>query len=141
MIRITGLETLIRKLDKDTLLKSPVRQLLTQAAALLDRETKLRTPVDTGRLRAGWNATVDKAPFPMWANVANNVEYAPFVEFGTSRMEARHVSPQRGVSGGSRIPRILGTGPMTEALGKTTKPIEKILRQIGGEVEKIWGKR
>jgi hypothetical protein len=49
--------------------------------------------VDTGRYRAAWRAGFDKARvrgkgLRTTATVTNNVEYGPFVEFGTSKMAA-----------------------------------------------------
>lgn len=50
-----------------------MRERLTAAAArILLEETKLRTPVVTGRLRAGWALTKD--------GIKNDVPYAPYVE-------------------------------------------------------------
>ena len=52
------------------------------------------TPVDTGRLRAGWHlssrarSTSKKAKNP-YVNIFNRVEYVLYVEFGTSKMAPR----------------------------------------------------
>ena len=54
---------------------------LTGAALLVEGDAKLRTPVDTGNLRSSLNHTVE----PTEATVGTNVEYAPYVEFGTVR--------------------------------------------------------
>lgn len=45
--------------------------------------------VDTGRLRASITHLVEKEFFAWVATVGTNVEYAPALEFGTNKMEAR----------------------------------------------------
>ena len=47
----------------------------------------LKCPVDTGRLRASITHEVHKNEEAVY--VGTNVEYAPYVEFGTSRMKAQ----------------------------------------------------
>jgi len=49
----------------------------------IEREAKDRAPVDTGRLRASITTDlIEKRGIPM-VKVGTNVEYAPYVEFGT----------------------------------------------------------
>ena len=48
---------------------------------------KKATPVDTGRLRNSISHTVDGEA----AYIGSNVEYAPYVERGTSRAKAHHM--------------------------------------------------
>ena len=48
---------------------------------------KKATPVDTGRLRNSISHTVDGEA----AYIGSNVEYAPYVELGTSRAKAHHM--------------------------------------------------
>lgn len=61
-----------------------VQKALTQAALNVERGAKQRCPVDTGRLRASitHRAEADRA------EVFTVVEYAPYVEHGTSRRAA-----------------------------------------------------
>lgn len=57
-----------------------------------ERQVKIRTPVDTGRLRASVHGKTNRFWFwrKRWTGtVATNVEYAPYVEYGTSRMRPR----------------------------------------------------
>ena len=58
---------------------------LEEAGALVAGEAKTRTPVNTGRLRNSieYRVTEDDAI------IGTNVEYAPYVEYGTSRMRAQ----------------------------------------------------
>ena len=46
------------------------------------KDAKIACPVDTGRLRA----SIQYIPYISRATVGTNVEYGPFVEFGTSKM-------------------------------------------------------
>ena len=48
---------------------------------------KKATPVDTGRLRNSISHSVDGEA----AYIGSNVEYAPYVELGTSRAKAHHM--------------------------------------------------
>ena len=48
---------------------------------------KKETPVDTGRLRNSISHTVDGEA----VYIGSNVEYAPYVELGTSRAKAHHM--------------------------------------------------
>ena len=48
---------------------------------------KKATPVDTGRLRNSISHAVDGEA----AYIGSNVEYAPYVELGTSRAKAHHM--------------------------------------------------
>lgn len=58
---------------------------LQMTALEVEREAKLNAPVDTGMLRASiTNEEVDDG-----YEVFTNVEYAQFIEYGTSRQAAR----------------------------------------------------
>lgn len=58
---------------------------LKKIAMTAERHAKLACPVDTGRLRNSISNTNDKNT----AYIGTNVEYAPYVEMGTSRMKAQ----------------------------------------------------
>jgi phage gpG-like protein len=51
----------------------------------VETKAKVRVPIDTGRLRSSIATKTRKEN----VTVSTNVEYAPFVELGTSRMSAR----------------------------------------------------
>ena len=63
------------------------RNALTAIGATDETYAKKATPVDTGRLRNGISHTVDGEA----AYIGTNVEYAPYVELGTSRAKAHHM--------------------------------------------------
>ncbi|MCL2587871.1 MAG: HK97 gp10 family phage protein [Oscillospiraceae bacterium] len=68
----------------------PLQGLALTAAAYLAEGATERTPVDTGRLRAGWSAAETGAHT---AEVCNPVEYASFVEFDTRHWISRQIVP------------------------------------------------
>jgi len=74
------------KVDIDTdkmksLLAEGIEKGLTMAAITVDKSAKVKTPVDTGRLRASIGYEVESDT----ATIGTNVEYATFIEYGHSR--------------------------------------------------------
>ena len=63
------------------------RNALTAIGATAETYAKKATPVDTGRLRNSISHAVDGEA----AYIGTNVEYAPYVELGTSRAKAHHM--------------------------------------------------
>ena len=63
------------------------RNALTAIGATAETYAKKATPVDTGRLRNSISHAVDGEA----AYIGSNVEYAPYVELGTSRAKAHHM--------------------------------------------------
>lgn len=64
-----------------------VKDAVNQTGLAVTRKAKQRAPVDTGRLRS--SIQMQTYPNGLTADVSTNVEYAPYVEFGTSRMRAQ----------------------------------------------------
>ena len=62
-----------------------LQQNIEKAALSVERNAKRNCPVDTGKLRASITTEVGK----LEAEVGTNVEYAPCVEFGTSKQSAQ----------------------------------------------------
>lgn len=77
---INGLEELQKKLD-NMVAKAPAAgaKFLAQEGELLRGRAAMRTPVDTGKLRASWETHRIN---PQRVEVANKTEYAVFVEYG-----------------------------------------------------------
>ena len=69
------------------LLEKGKRNALTAIGATAETHAKKATPVDTGRLRNSISHSVDGEA----AYIGSNVEYAPYVELGTSRAKAHHM--------------------------------------------------
>ena len=68
-------QDVIDKINRETLKR------LTVAAELVETSAKINAPVDTGRLRASINYSVEKDV----AKVGTNVEYARAIEYGSSK--------------------------------------------------------
>lgn len=62
---------------------------MSKAVLIVERQAKEDCPVDTGRLRASINSRVETENNDIVGIVGTVVEYAPFVEFGTSKMSAK----------------------------------------------------
>ncbi|MBO8173498.1 MAG: HK97 gp10 family phage protein [Bacillaceae bacterium] len=81
-VQIVGFTRIAEKLRKVSELDKKV-EVVTLA---VEREAKILCPVRTGRLRASIH-TGRHGPLERY--VGTNVEYAPYVEFGTRRMSAK----------------------------------------------------
>lgn len=82
---LSGIDRLIDALPERA------RRLVRELGEEVVGGTKLRAPVDTGRLRADYHAEqVDD----LTVDVGTNVEYGVHQEFGTSKMAAQpHLTP------------------------------------------------
>ena len=84
--KVIGLEKVMDKLGKDTVGK-PLKSSVKRIALKLEELVKKATVVDTGRLRSSVVSEIQ----PLWARVGSNVEYVTDIEYGTPKMEARHM--------------------------------------------------
>ena len=76
------INSLERRVEKA--IKAAEKEL--QLTALeIERDAKLNAPVDTGMLRASITSTGGGSEY----EIGTNIEYAPFVEFGTRYMAAQ----------------------------------------------------
>jgi len=90
----------------DKALDKAIERLLVGAGIAIEGDAVVRTPVDTGRLRgsityatkkersrANGSATAKdtvSTPSQKWTlHVGSNVEYAPYIEYGTKYMQKR----------------------------------------------------
>lgn len=112
----------------DTITK-PLDSGIKRTVLYYEGLTKKHTPVDTGRLRSSITYNIT----PSFGRVGTNVQYAEFVEYGTPKMEARHVTP-----GSSR--RVLGTGPFTKALELLKSWMDAGSHNVQTEIEKRFKK-
>ena len=67
----------------DALTGSPMEQAMRNAALVVAGAAKELAPVDTGRLRASITPAVAREANEVIGVVGSNVEYAPYMEFGT----------------------------------------------------------
>tara|TARA_Y100000310_G_scaffold2728_1_gene3544 strand:- start:10242 stop:10637 length:396 start_codon:yes stop_codon:yes gene_type:complete len=123
---VEGLDKLKKKLNAKNTIEKPLDKQIKITTLKLEAEVKKATPVRTGRLTGSifHDFSGDRA------TVGTNVEYAPYVEFGTQRMEARHVE------GGTA--RVEGVGPFTFAIQKLD--LQDVEVALKDKIEKIWGK-
>jgi len=63
------------------------KAILKEAGMIIEGQTKLRCPVDTGNLRNSYNHRVIESEDKVL--IGTNVDYAYFVEFGTSKQPAQ----------------------------------------------------
>ena len=68
-------------------LEKAIKNGLEAIGLTAETYAKKATPVDTGRLRNSISHAVDGEA----AYIGTNVEYAPYVELGTSRAKAHHM--------------------------------------------------
>lgn len=67
----------------------PTGRSLATKAALVETAAKRLCPVDTGNLRSSITHVLGVDGQGLYADIGTNVEYAPFVEFGTRYMAAQ----------------------------------------------------
>lgn len=86
----------LRKLDSIiNAFDGRAKRLVTALGQEALTRTKQKAPVDTGTLRRSYHAEPDRSDASgLTVVVGTNLEYAPFVEFGTSKMAAQpHLQP------------------------------------------------
>ena len=82
MAQILNLDRLLSKFDN--LQEIDLEGPLTQACLLVEAEAKRKCPVDTGQLRQSiTHEVIDNTGV-----IGTNVEYAPYVEYGTGKYAA-----------------------------------------------------
>jgi HK97 gp10 family phage protein len=67
----------------------PTGKMLLRRATRIERGAKRGAPVDTGRLRSSITHSLERDVAGLVAVVGTDVDYAPFVELGTSRAAAQ----------------------------------------------------
>jgi HK97 gp10 family phage protein len=85
VIQILNLDKCLKKLSD--LKNIDLTPALTEATRKVQRTAKDLAPVRSGRLRASISTKVDRKK--QIGIVGTNVEYAPFLEFGTRKMKAQ----------------------------------------------------
>ena len=77
--KILNLDNFIQKLDR--LSEADFNETLNKACLLVENDAKLKCPVDTGQLRSSITHRIEGTT----GIVGTNVEYAPYVEYGTGK--------------------------------------------------------
>jgi len=90
-VKIEGVKELQSKfkaLDKE--LQIILSQAVSAGAAVVERDAKIRCPVDTGTLRRSLREMKqNKTPGRIESQIGTDTEYAPHVEFGTRYQRAQ----------------------------------------------------
>ena len=114
--RVEGLEASRAALERILRAeRAAIPEALEVVGQVAVTEITRRAPLLTGRLRRSYIYDVD--PAGRWVEISSNVEYAPYQEFGTSRISGTpHVRP--GIEATiPQIPRILAEGMGRAARG------------------------
>lgn len=119
------MDKLQKKLSGDTI-KKPLDDGVKKITYALEAEVKKATVVDEGILRSGIFSRFGGGT----SEVATNVRYAPFIEYETANMEARHME------GSSKV---LGTGMFAYGLEQLKKRMGDLLHKLGLNIEQKWG--
>lgn len=89
-VRVKGLGRLEAKLQKiDPLTRLGASLGVAKAAAMVEGAAKNIVPVDSGDLKRSISSSGKTTLEGAEGSVGTNLEYAPHVEFGTTRMQAQ----------------------------------------------------
>lgn len=118
-VEVKGLKETQAKMEQVVrdLKGGPMVGAMKKATLLVEREAKIRSPVDTGRLRASITPSVTQNP--LQGIIGSNVFYAPYQELGTGRFagRSRHWPPaaaletwarRHGIESGFVVARAIG---------------------------------
>lgn len=90
-----NLDSLIRKLNRLGGDKAPLVRGIKKATIKVQGDAKLLAPVDTGRLRNSIQAETKEIGGKVVGRIFTNLEYAPYVEFGTGQRGEASPSPPK----------------------------------------------
>lgn len=83
---IKGIDKLLKKLDTLNVdSKQVLKQSIEKNMKMVQGEAKLLCPVDQGTLRNSIGVSVRESSNKIEGKVTTNMEYAPYVEFGTGK--------------------------------------------------------
>ena len=126
MFKIEVIAAHVVKDLKDKPVSKSIAAGLRKLALKVEALAKKSTVVDTGNLRSSITHSFGKNE----ARVGTNVEYAIYVEYGTPKMEARHME------GGSKV---LGQGMMAYTITQMDKDLQdfevQIIKDVKGKIE------
>lgn len=158
---VEGLDEALKKVSPELYAK-PLRDFFKKAGIYVSDAAKQGAPVDTGRLRASLTYVVDEGEPPQQVAIGTNVEYAPYMEFGTGTMsdgpdgaKGRHWPPgdaldvwasRHGYESGSQVARIIGMRGGLEprrylrnAFEQAREAINGFLAQMKNDILGQWG--
>jgi HK97 gp10 family phage protein len=89
-VRVSGIPQLLRNIGRvQKNLADEVQRIVERAGINVQRMAKQNCPVDTGRLRSSIRIYHKDSGAQRQVRVGTDVYYAPYQEFGTSRMRAQ----------------------------------------------------
>lgn len=86
-------------------IKAAINVALEKIGLLAEGYAQMKCPVDTGNLRASITHEVDTAEKAVY--IGTNVEYAPYVELGTSRQKAQPYLRPAAIEHGNQYKQVL----------------------------------
>lgn len=90
IIKLLGLGSLMKKVDAMSEgVERALRSAVFEGCTIVHESATRIVPVRTGNLKGSLSVDVQSQPGAALGRVGTNVEYAPYVEFGTDRMDAR----------------------------------------------------
>jgi len=125
-LKIIGLDKLKKKLQEKNVTQ-PLDGGIKKATQLAQRETGAATPRITSNLAGSILRPIQFGEG--YAKFGTRVEYASFVEYGTQKMEARHMEMGR---------RVYGEGMFSYGFRKMQDKMKGILDSIAGAIEAKW---
>ncbi|KKN03670.1 hypothetical protein LCGC14_1105330 [marine sediment metagenome] len=126
-LKFIGGKKLFNALKSSKTIAKPLDNGIRRITLQYENLVKKATVVDTGRLRSSIHHELN----PKRASVGTNVQYAQFVEYGTSKMEARHME-------GSA--KVLDEGMFAHAWGKLKDWLSKGKHDIQVDIDKEFKK-
>lgn len=130
-VTVNGLSALQAKVKKlPNRLAESLARGVNQAAGIVEGSAKRFCPVDTGNLRGSIHINKRATPQDATASVGTNVEYAPYVEFGTGiRGSETNTNTNVAVSYSSDRAGQVAQPYLAPALRKNKANIERIINQ------------
>jgi hypothetical protein len=125
-VKILGVEQLVKKLNRA--IKEPVDKGIKEVTLWTEKTVKVSTPVDENRLRPSMTHHIEGQV----GRVGTITDYAPFVEYGTRKMEARHVVEDSAI-------RVLGKGMFTYTMELLKDKIKEFTTDIGKAIMARFG--
>lgn len=124
-IKWIGAQAMMSRLTPRKMVKPAASMLIRDLTLSFERQVKKATVVDFGRARASIVSSIR----PMQGEVSTNVKYFPYIEEGTSKMEARHME------GSSKM---LGEGAFSYTARKFKSTATSIVRKVAVSMERNW---
>ncbi|MDY6835543.1 MAG: HK97 gp10 family phage protein [Chloroflexota bacterium] len=108
--------------NRSAMVGKPLGSILNQGGLVFEREVRILTPVDSGRLIGSWTTKVDRAEVPKWSRMGTNVKYAQELE------ESK------------RKPRGVGAIPFFKpGIHRALPKVKQLVREAQEIIAKHWG--